>query len=46
MFAEVLTSAASWQGEHSLLTYLVPGELQPELRAGQLVAVPYGERFV
>ena len=46
MFAEVLTSAASWQGEHSLLTYLVPGELQPELRAGQLVAVPYGERLV
>ncbi len=46
MFAEVLTSAASWQDEHPLLTYLVPGELQPELRAGQLVAVPYGERLV
>jgi primosomal protein N' (replication factor Y) len=46
VFAEVLTSAASWQGEHSLLTYLVPGKLQSELRAGQLVAVPYGERLV
>ena len=46
MFAEVLTSAASWQDEHPLLTYLVPGELQHELRAGQLVAVPYGERLV
>jgi primosomal protein N' (replication factor Y) len=46
VFAEVLTSAASWQDEHPLLTYLVPGELQPELRAGQLVAVPYGERLV
>ncbi len=46
MFAEVLTSAASWQDEHALLTYLVPGALQPELRAGQLVAIPYGERLV
>jgi primosomal protein N' (replication factor Y) len=46
VFAEVLTSAASWQDEHPLLTYLVPGKLQSELRAGQLVAVPYGERLV
>jgi primosomal protein N' (replication factor Y) len=46
VFAEVLTSAASWQDEHPLLTYLVPGKLQSELRPGQLVAVPYGERLV
>ncbi len=46
MLAEVLTSAASWQDEHPLLTYLVPGELQTELRPGQLVAIPYGERLV
>lgn len=46
MLADILTSAASWQGEHPLLTYLVPGELQAELCTGQLVAAPYGERLV
>ncbi len=46
MLADVLTSAASWNTERPLLTYLVPQELQAELRAGQLVAVPYGERLV
>ena len=45
MFADVLTSAASWNSEHALLTYLVPGELEAELRIGQLVAIPYGERL-
>ena len=45
MFADVLTSAASWNSEHALLTYLVPGELEGELRIGQLVAIPYGERL-
>jgi primosomal protein N' (replication factor Y) (superfamily II helicase) len=46
VLAEVLTSAASWQDERPLLTYLVPGELQAQLRPGQLVAIPYGERLV
>ncbi|HLI05976.1 MAG TPA: primosomal protein N' [Ktedonobacteraceae bacterium] len=46
VFAAVLTSAASWQGEQPLLTYAVPDELQEILSAGQLVAVPYGERLV
>ncbi|GCE18354.1 DEAD/DEAH box helicase [Dictyobacter kobayashii] len=46
MLADVLTSAASWLGERSLLTYVVPEELMAELRVGQLVAVPYGERLV
>ncbi|WP_052891103.1 replication restart helicase PriA [Thermogemmatispora carboxidivorans] len=46
MFAEVLTVAASWQGERPLLTYEVPAELEGELQPGQLVAVPYGERLV
>ncbi|GAC1402066.1 MAG: hypothetical protein NVS4B12_12670 [Ktedonobacteraceae bacterium] len=46
MLANVLTAAASWHAEHPLLTYLVPEELQADLRAGQLVAVPYGERLV
>ncbi|GCE04507.1 primosomal protein N' [Dictyobacter aurantiacus] len=47
MLADVLTSAASWLGEErALLTYVVPEDLEPELRAGQLVAVPYGERLV
>jgi primosomal protein N' (replication factor Y) len=44
--ADVLTSANSWNSEQPLLTYLVPAELQAELRAGQLVAVPYGDRLV
>jgi primosomal protein N' (replication factor Y) len=46
MRADVLTSAGSWQSEHPLLTYLVPSELQADVRVGQLVAVPYGERLV
>ncbi|GCE26132.1 hypothetical protein KDA_16160 [Dictyobacter alpinus] len=46
MLADVLTSAASWLGERSLLTYVVPDELVAELRVGQLVAVHYGERLV
>jgi primosomal protein N' (replication factor Y) (superfamily II helicase) len=46
VLADVLTSAASWQDEHPLLTYLVPGKLQAELCAGQLVAIPYGDRLV
>ncbi|GER84750.1 hypothetical protein KTAU_33860 [Thermogemmatispora aurantia] len=46
MFAEVLTVAASWQGERPLLTYQIPGELAGQLQPGQLVAVPYGERLV
>ena len=46
MLANILTAAASWHAEHPLLTYLVPEEFQADLRAGQLVAVPYGERLV
>jgi primosomal protein N' (replication factor Y) len=46
VFAAVLTSAASWQGEQPLLTYAVPDELRDLLSPGQLVAVPYGERLV
>ncbi|MGH2494896.1 MAG: primosomal protein N' [Ktedonobacteraceae bacterium] len=46
MFAEVLTSAASWNTEEPLLTYSVPPALEQELQAGQLVAIPYGERLV
>lgn len=46
MFAEVLTSAASWNTEEPLLTYSVPPVLERDLRAGQLVAVPYGDRLV
>src|SRR2546425_6241384 len=46
VLADVLTSAASWQDERPLLTYLVPGKLQAELCAGQLVAIPYGDRLV
>lgn len=46
MLADVLTSAASWNSEQSLLTYTVPLELEAELHSGQLVAVPYGERLV
>ncbi|MEO7020035.1 MAG: primosomal protein N' [Ktedonobacteraceae bacterium] len=45
MFADVLTSAASWNTE-PLLTYAIPPELVDELATGQLVAVPYGERLV
>ena len=46
MLANVLTSAASWNSEQPLLTYTVPPELEAELRAGQLVAVPYGDKLV
>ncbi len=46
MLAEVLTAAASWNGVHPLLTYQVPPSIEGELRVGQLVAVPYGERLV
>ncbi len=46
MFAEVLTSAASWNSEQPLLTYIVPDSIEREVRPGQLVAIPYGERLV
>ncbi len=46
MFAEVLTSAASWHDEQPLLTYAVPPEMQADIQPGQLVAIPYGERLV
>ena len=46
MLADVLTSAASWDTEHPLLTYLVPPEMQNELCTGQLIAIPYGDRLV
>ena len=46
MLADILTSAASWHDEQPLLTYTVPSEMQEQLRPGQLVAIPYGERLV
>ncbi len=46
VLADVLTSANAWNSEQPLLTYVVPAELQAELCAGQLVAVPYGDRLV
>jgi len=46
VLVDVLTSAASWHDEQPMLTYTVPGELQEQLRPGQLVAIPYGERLV
>ncbi|HEX6482186.1 MAG TPA: primosomal protein N' [Ktedonobacteraceae bacterium] len=46
MLADVLTSAASWNSEQPLLTYAVPVKLRSELRTGQLVAIPYGDRLV
>ena len=46
MLADILTPAASWHNEHSLLTYIVPAALEPELHSGQLVAIPYGSRLV
>jgi len=46
MLVAVLTSAARWNIEQPLLTYTVPEELQDQLRLGQLVAIPYGERLV
>ena len=46
VLADVLTSANAWNSEQPLLTYTVPPELLAELHAGQLVAVPYGDRLV
>src|SRR5579862_2019546 len=46
MLAEILTPAARWHTEHSLLTYTVPPQLETALRCGQLVAIPYGDRVV
>ncbi len=46
LLANVLTSANAWNNEQPLLTYTVPPELHAELRAGQLVAIPYGDRLV
>lgn len=46
MLADVLTSAASWNSEQPLLSYRIPAELELHICAGQLVAVPYGERLV
>jgi primosomal protein N' (replication factor Y) len=46
MLVAVLTTAASWHSEQPLLTYRVPPALEPLLRIGQLVAVPYGPRLV
>jgi primosomal protein N' (replication factor Y) (superfamily II helicase) len=46
LLANVLTSANAWNNEQSLLTYTIPRELQAELRPGQLVAIPYGDRLV
>ncbi|MDQ6662377.1 MAG: DEAD/DEAH box helicase, partial [Chloroflexota bacterium] len=46
MLAEILTAAASWTSERCLLTYIVPAELEDVLAAGQLVAIPYGDRLV
>ncbi len=46
LLANVLTSANAWNNEQPLLTYIVPPEMQAELRAGQLVAIPYGDRLV
>jgi len=46
MLANVLTSSASWNSEQPLLTYLVPKQMEAEIRKGQLVSIPYGERLV
>ncbi len=46
LLVHVLTPANAWNNEQPLLTYTVPPELQAELRAGQLVAIPYGDRLV
>ena len=46
LLADVLTSANSWNSEQPLLTYSVPPEIETELLAGQLVAVPYRDRLV
>ncbi len=46
MLADVLTTAAMWQSEQPLLTYSVPIEFEGTICAGQLVALPYGDRLV
>lgn len=46
MYASIATPAASWQADQTLLTYLVPEDLEDLLQPGQLVAVPYGQRLV
>jgi primosomal protein N' (replication factor Y) (superfamily II helicase) len=46
LLANVLTPANAWNNEQSLLTYTIQRELQAELRPGQLVAIPYGDRLV
>ncbi len=46
LLANILTSANAWNKEQPLLTYTVPSAIQAELRPGQLVAIPYGERLV
>lgn len=46
MLADVLTTAGIWDTMQPLLTYQIPADLERELRPGQLVAVPYGERLV
>ncbi len=46
LLANVLISANAWNNEQPLLTYTVLPEIQAELRPGQLVAIPYGDRLV
>ena len=46
VFANVLTSAHAWNSEEPLLVYSVPPDMQHDLQAGQLIAVPYGDRLV
>ena len=46
MLADVLTTAAMWQSEQPLLTYSIPIEFEETICAGQLVALPYGDRLV
>lgn len=46
MLADVMTSVASWRSDLPLLTYCVPQALAADIRAGQLVAVPYGKKLV
>ena len=46
VYADVLTTAHSWNSEEPLLTYSVPSDMQHELQLGQLIAVPYGDRVV
>jgi primosomal protein N' (replication factor Y) len=46
LLANVLTPANAWNNEQTLLTYIVPSQIQAELLPGQLVAIPYGDRLV